>query len=137
MLVLLMLSGSYMFEAFIALVIVALLAILIVPFFLIQNGIVMIRREGKSLSNLLSLFFGILIGIGEITTFLTMMSIVFAANDNQVFVDLVKNLGLPFSVFSVSVIYVSVSFLIRRDGREKNRLICSSILQLSYGNGMQ
>ena len=64
-LVLLMLSGSYMFDVFMALIITFLVAILIVPFFLIQNGIVMIRREGKSLANLLSLFFGILIGIGS------------------------------------------------------------------------
>ncbi|MBR2809001.1 MAG: YdcF family protein [Erysipelotrichaceae bacterium] len=106
------LAGDHMFDVMIVLAIIFGIAVIIVPFFLIFNGITMMKREGKGLSTLLSLFFGILIGIGEITTFLTMMSIVFAANDNQVFVDLVKNLGLPFSVFSVSVIYVSVSFLI-------------------------
>lgn len=111
-LVLLMLSGSYMFEVFVALVIVALLAILIVPFFLIQNGIVMIRREGKSLSNLLSLFFGILIGVGELTTIFTVFTIVMVMNDNTAYVDLLNVLGLPFILISISVIYLSLSFLI-------------------------
>ena len=42
-----------------------LLSILIVPFFLIYNGIVMIRKEGRHLSQLLSLAFGTVILAGE------------------------------------------------------------------------
>ncbi|MBR0461279.1 MAG: YdcF family protein [Erysipelotrichaceae bacterium] len=40
--------------------------LLLVPFLLIFNGITMIKREGRSLANLLSLFLGIGIEIGEI-----------------------------------------------------------------------
>ena len=43
-------------------------ALLIVPVFLIHNGIVMYRREGHSLANLLSLFLGIIVAVGEIAT---------------------------------------------------------------------
>ena len=46
-----------------------ILSIMVVPFFLIHNGIVMIRKEGKHLSQLLSLAMGILILAGEIITF--------------------------------------------------------------------
>lgn len=42
---------------------------LIVPILLIINGFVMIRREGRSLSHLLSLFFGIFILAGELGLF--------------------------------------------------------------------
>ena len=41
-------------------------ALLLVPFLLIFNGIIMIRKEGRSLANLLSLLLGIGIEIGEL-----------------------------------------------------------------------
>ena len=64
-----------------------LLSILIVPFFLIYNGIVMMKREGRSLPQLLSLLLGLII---------------------------IPKAFLPvtLAVFCVSVIYGSVSFLI-------------------------
>ena len=111
-LVLLMLSGSYMFDVFMALIITFLVAILIVPFFLIQNGIVMIRREGKSLANLLSLLFGILIGIGELTTIFTVFSIVMVMNDYDAYIAILNVAGLPFILISISIIYLSLSFLV-------------------------
>lgn len=101
-----------MFDVLAILFLIFTAAVLIVPFFLIYNGIVMLKREGKSKANLLSLFFGILIGVGEITTFLTLISVVLAANENPTFMKLVDILGIPFSMFSISVIYISVSFLI-------------------------
>ncbi len=108
----LVLSGPHMFEVFVTLVVIALLAILIVPFFLIQNGIVMIRKEGKSLANLLSLLFGILIGIGELTSIFTAFSFIMAMNENDFFMNFMKVSGFPFVFISVSIIYVSLSFLI-------------------------
>ncbi|MBR4462932.1 MAG: hypothetical protein IKS51_10165 [Erysipelotrichaceae bacterium] len=105
-------AGEYMFDVLAILFLIFTAAVLIVPFFLIYNGIVMLKREGKSKANLLSLFFGILIGVGEITTFLTLISVVLAANENPTFMKLVDILGIPFSMFSISVIYISVSFLI-------------------------
>jgi len=43
-----------------------MLVLLLVPGLLIWNGIVMLRREGRSLANLLSLLLGIFVGAGEI-----------------------------------------------------------------------
>ncbi len=89
-----------------------LLCLLIVPFFLMYNGVVMLRKEGHRVAHLLSLALGILIFAGEIA---------FAA----VFLS-----GMPFNgpphyerfdpafllvliaYFSVSVIYGSMTFLI-------------------------
>ena len=50
--------------AILLLVNIVFAVLLIVPFFLIINGILMIRREGHSLSNLLSLILVIIILIG-------------------------------------------------------------------------
>ncbi len=47
---------------------VIFIALLIVPFFLIINGIVMIRREGRQIPHLLSLILGIIVLAGEIAT---------------------------------------------------------------------
>lgn len=105
-------SGQYMFDVLVILFAVFAIAVMIVPFFLVYNGIVMLKREGKSRANLLSLLFGILIGAGEIATILSMVAVTLAANDNRDFIRLVEILGVPFSAFSVSVIYISVSFLI-------------------------
>ena len=59
------LSGKYMNRVAVIMMNAALLFLLIVPFFLIYNGIVMIRKEGKHLSQLLSLGLGIVILLGE------------------------------------------------------------------------
>ena len=59
------LSGKYMNREAVIMMNAALLFLLIVPFFLIYNGIVMIRKEGKHLSQLLSLGLGIVILLGE------------------------------------------------------------------------
>ena len=93
-----------MFEVLYGLTIIILLVILIVPFFLIHNGIVMIQREGKSLPNLLSLLLGIIIGLGEITSIMAFISYTRRLNMDAI--------SLPFTLISVSIIYVSVSFLV-------------------------
>ena len=45
---------------------IIIIAILIVPFFLIFNGIVMMKKEGRQLAHMLSLALGIMIFIGEV-----------------------------------------------------------------------
>jgi hypothetical protein len=49
------------------------IALLIVPVFLIHNGILMTKREGRSLANMLSLLLGLVIGFGEVSTFLFLL----------------------------------------------------------------
>ncbi len=43
----------------------ALLFVLVVPFFLIGNGVIMLRREGRNLANLLSFLVGVIVLLGE------------------------------------------------------------------------
>ena len=52
-----------------------MLALLLVPVMLIINGIQMIRRESLSVSHLLSLGLGIVVGIGEIATVIYVLSL--------------------------------------------------------------
>lgn len=105
------LFGPYQNIALAWMVVITALALLIVPLFLIHNGIVMIQREGFRLPNLLSLVFGIIIGIGEISTFFYMYGAAMVPREE------VADQGFSFLVsfsllLSVSVIYLSVSFLI-------------------------
>ena len=105
------LFGLYQNIALAWMVVITALALLIVPLFLIHNGIVMIQREGFRLPNLLSLVFGIIIGIGEISTFFYMYGAAMVPREE------VADQGFSFLVsfsllLSVSVIYLSVSFLI-------------------------
>ena len=87
-------------------------AVLIVPFFLIHYGIVMIKREGRSLANMLSLGFGILIGLGEITTLVLFLSAFMDVEGAGFAQWLIATFGEPMTLFSVSVIYISLSFLV-------------------------
>ena len=105
-------SGTYINGFVVILIMMVFLAILIVPFFLIHNGIVMIRKEGRSLSNLLSLFFGITIGLGEIATILIVFLALSSNNGDEKILNTIKVVGDPLLFISISVIYLSVSFLI-------------------------
>lgn len=105
------LFGSYQSRALGVMFTITALALLIVPLFLIHNGIVMIQREGFRLQNLLSLAFGILIGLGEISTFF------YVFGSSMVPQETVQEQGFSMLVscsllLSISVIYLSVSFLI-------------------------
>ena len=88
-----------------------LLGILITPFFLIYNGIVMMKREGKSLSQLLSLLLGLIILAGEAVFAAGIVRILTTQELQPV---LIPQAFLPIvlAVFCVSVIYGSMSFLI-------------------------
>ena len=52
--------------AFLIVTVIIFIVLLLVPFLLIFNGIIMLKREGRSLANLLSLLLGIGIEIGEL-----------------------------------------------------------------------
>ena len=83
------------------------IAIFMVPVFLIHNGVVMYKKEGRSLSNQLSLLFGFVIGVGEIgTTYLAL------TGWETEFAIQHKTLTIIIALISLSVIYVSVSFLL-------------------------
>lgn len=87
----------------ILLVLIWIFLILIVPFLLIINGFVMLRREGFSIANLLSMLFGVLILAGEFATY------------HSAFI-IVKEEASPlmqtmYPVFAGTVFYVSYVFL--------------------------
>ena len=89
-------------------VIVFCVLLLIVPIMLISNGILMWRREGHSMANLLSFIIGIIIGVGEISTLI----IVFISGTELNFTDTLANIALINLVISITVIYASVCLLL-------------------------
>lgn len=99
--------GSLFSYVVVGIVLVSLLCLLIVPVFLIHNGIVMIRKEGKHLSQLLSLVFGLMILAGELSMAVSIgLFFTSAAREPRTVLHV---LG---AVFSVTVVYVAVCFLI-------------------------
>lgn len=108
-----LLNWPILFGGFSAAVIVIALtttALLIVPVFLVINGIITIRREGKSLSHFLSLALGIVIFIGEAATAANLFLDVFADRINTP-ANVLEGVSIADSVISVTVIYGSLAFL--------------------------
>ena len=71
-----------------------MLALFLVPVLLTVNGVQMIRREGFSLSHVLSLALGLFVGIGEIAAVIYVLGL-------SDFIELQGNLGILFVVFTV------------------------------------
>lgn len=105
------LAGQYQKNVIILLVDIIFVMLLIVPVFLICNGILMLCREGRSLANLLSLIFGVVIAIGEIAAFFCVFYPE-VSEANWEIESTFYNISV-FSIFvSMSVIYISVSFVV-------------------------
>ncbi len=101
------LAGDRGLEFLVGVIVIIGVVLLLVPVFLIHNGIVMYRREGHSLANLLSLLFGIVIGVGEVATIYILLT------GTQTELAMQYVMLSKFSQFvSVSVIYVSMCFVI-------------------------
>ena len=90
-----------------ALLLVTAGILLLVPMFLIHNGIVMYKNEGHSLANMLSLLFGLVIGAGEIATIYILLT-----GTRTDIARRYETVSVVSQVISLSVIYLSVSFLI-------------------------
>ena len=84
--------------------------LILVPVILIWNGIVIIRKEGFRLANVLSLVLGVLIGLGEIATISAFFESV--SSSPPVGVQMADSiLYTLLLVFSVSVVHLSFSIL--------------------------
>ena len=83
------------------------LILLLVPAFLVMNGIIMYRKEGHSLANMLSLLFGIMIGAGEISTIFILLT-----GTQTEIARRLATVSAISQLISISVIYISISFLI-------------------------
>ena len=105
------LAGDHQKTVLVVLADITLVVLLIVPAFLFMNGIYMLRHEGRSLGNLLSLAFGLLIGFGEIAAFMALLlpEIAGAAWEIGGFLDHLSRISM---FLAVSVVYVSASFFV-------------------------
>lgn len=84
--------------------------LILVPVILIWNGIVIIRKEGFRLANVLSLVLGVLIGLGEIATISAFFESV--SSSPSVGVQTANSIRFTLQLlFSVSVVYLSFSIL--------------------------
>ncbi len=90
----------------------ALLFLLIVPLFLIYNGIVMIRREGRHASQLLSLALGVMILVGEAAFIHTVLGFYLSDRFPTEAAFYHSASYVIGAVISASVIYVSAAFLV-------------------------
>ncbi|MDO4617359.1 MAG: YdcF family protein [Lachnospiraceae bacterium] len=105
------LAGPYSRPVRVFLLFLILLGILLVPVFLIANGVVMLRREGHSFKNLLSLFLGIVVELGEISSLLFAIGLlrIYDGRPDSIFSS--GRLPLILLLISLSVVYFSMSFL--------------------------
>ena len=105
-------SGPYARAAAAATADLTLLGLLVVPFFLIFNGILMIRREGRRLAHQLSLALGAAILLGEVAFIATVIAYynTYGIVTDQVFYRTPK--FIVGALVSVTVIYGSMAFLI-------------------------
>ena len=84
--------------------------LLLVPIAFTWNGIIMIRREGIKISNILSLVLGLAVGIGEVATTIAMFGVENEAGTaREHLAPLAQSL---LSVLSITIIYFSVCMLL-------------------------
>ena len=106
------LTGDYFVEIAFFLFFTTFLGLLAVPFFLIYNGIVLIRREGGGLAHLLSLGLGIVVFLGEAASFAIAITYVVEEMQGSSAAYFHSALFTIEAVLAVSVIYRSMSFLL-------------------------
>ncbi len=105
-------SGAY--GSLVALMIAdtVLLCLLIVPFFLMVNGIIMLRKEGFHLAHMLSLVLGIVVFAGEATAGALVFAQAFSYGHEQTAALYRSGWLLAGTLLCVTVIYVSMAFVI-------------------------
>ena len=105
-------SGENIVRTFAFTFIAVCVCLMIVPFFLIINGITMIKREGTHISHLLSLFLGIAVLIGEYMTFLVFISSAMSHSLDE-FTEIRATLFYRLAAAACfSIIFVCMSFVI-------------------------
>ena len=108
---LLALSGPHIRSVWFVIAVAMIISLLIVPFFLIHNGIVMIRREGVHMAHMLSLALGIAILVGEAATFASLIDYYPVGFGPQGADPLQIRRGIEVFI-SVTVMYGSTAFLV-------------------------
>ncbi|MBQ4240496.1 MAG: YdcF family protein [Oscillospiraceae bacterium] len=106
------LSGEHFADVFIYTGIAICVCLLIVPFFLIINGITMIKRESTHISHLLSLLLGIGILVGEFMTFIVFIGFAVSYTRDE-FLRIRTTFAYRLAAAACfSIIYVCISFVI-------------------------
>ena len=102
---------DYVIHVFFIMLMAVIIFLLVVPFFFIFNGIVMIRKEGKHLAHMLSLALGIAIFLGEVVTFVQVL-IYSTLSWEEIDKYSSSVISLLLLIFSMTVIYGSMEFLV-------------------------
>ena len=105
-------SGEHAKAVLMSSLFLTMAALMIVPFFLIHNGIVMIRNEGRCAAHLLSLGLGIAVLVGEVLLAYNVIvySMIYGLEAQAVYI---HSTGfLVTSLIVVTVIYGSMAFVI-------------------------
>ena len=104
-------GGRYGIRILVLFTNIVLAGVMIAPFFLIHNGIVMIKKEGARLSHMLSLGSGVLILAGEITG-VAVLIMGFFTNSREENTAICRTpLFITGTLFTVTIAYASISFL--------------------------
>ena len=105
-------SSGYSHLVISIILITFLIGVMLLPYYLIHNGFVMMRKEGKQLSHLLSLALGVLIFLGEVALIVNVLTVMTTYNFEQV-IALKKSGSYIFNMlFGLSIVYVSASVMI-------------------------
>ena len=105
-------SGDYVAEVIFFTFLIILLGLLITPFFLMINGVVMLKKEGRQLPHVLSLALGIIILIGEVLVISSLVA-TFLADDIESYKALLGS--VPYTaatLMGMTILYGSMSVLI-------------------------
>jgi len=89
-----------------------LLCLLIVPFFLMVNGVIMLRKEGLHVAHLLSLVLGIVVFLGEVLAGALVFAQTFSYGPERTAALYHSGWFLAGTLLCVTVIYVSMAFVI-------------------------
>jgi uncharacterized SAM-binding protein YcdF (DUF218 family) len=113
LLFLLSFAGKFANTISLVLFLIVVLLLMAFPVFLIANGIVMMKREGHALANLLALLLGIVLLIGELALFLWSFLIWIAPQIGLESVsEMLAGRGAPLLVFLwVSAAYITAVFV--------------------------
>ena len=100
-------TGERQADTLFGIVMVTCGVLFLVPLFLIHNGVVMMKNEGRSLANMLSLLLGIAVAVGEVAAINVVL-----VGTQTIFAKQHPALILASMVISVTVIYGCMSFVI-------------------------
>ena len=104
-------AGEHQVQLILFVMFLTFILLLTVPIFLISNGLIMFKREGHSLSNLLSFALGVIVGIGELSTFAALILPLFSGSEWDVD-DRFLKISIVSAFLGSSVIYLSISFVV-------------------------